>query len=358
MVKKETVKDYLLFISFSFLLIVLNGCMSIQRDVLYTTDNSSSEKSLQEIERNIVFQYFSNENAGILKIKNDLDKLLLSPSSDDSYLSRVNALYADMYLLKRDRLNARRYLENAKKYNSNDEYVRLVNSRLIPNLENKKQYLENIVKKNNRLYRLRAELGSVYFNLKDYKKALAAFDSSLAFLPIEYNELYKNQRNYSLRFYATEEDLKSSSEKIIKKEKISLMDMTILTQDNTHSLDFITGTAEWSPILLAERLKHAGWYNPDSNLQDAALRRDAALFLWHLISAGDTKTLTKYSRFYENKDKLPIPDVELDGLYFDSILGTVEEDVIPLVDGKNFNPLEIFSGLDFYNWLLKADALR
>lgn len=341
-----------------FLTIILTGCMSIQRDVLYSIDGSGSEKSLQEIERNIVIQYLANDSGAILQIKNDLDKLLSQPSSDSAYLSVLNALYADLHLLKRDRINARKYLEIARKYDSADEYVSLVHARLIPNLQNKKQYLEDHIKKNNRLYRLRAELGSVYFQLKDYKKSLAAFDSSLEFLPAAYKELYKNQREHSLRFYAAGDNLKPSSEKIIKKENITLLEMTILAQDNTAALDFITGTAEWSPIVLAQRLKNAGWYNADADFQDRALRRDAALFLWYLISGGNTKALTKYSRFYENKQKLPIPDVELDGLYFDSILGTVEEDIIPLSGGRNFNPEGTFTGLDFYKWLLKADSLR
>lgn len=48
----------------------------------------------------------------------------------------------------------------------------------------------------------------------------------------------------------------------------------------------------------------------------------------------------------------------MDGVYFDAIVGSVEEDVVPLADGKNFAPEAPVSGLEFYRWLLKADAVR
>ena len=51
-------------------------------------------------------------------------------------------------------------------------------------------------------------------------------------------------------------------------------------------------------------------------------------------------------------------DVELEGVYFDSILGVIDEDIIPLIDGKRFNPDGAVSGFDFYSWLKKTAAIR
>ena len=93
-------------------------------------------------------------------------------------------------------------------------------------------------------------------------------------------------------------------------------------------------------------------------LKDFASKKDAALFLWRLIAGNDETLLTKYTRYYTNKRKLPIPDVMLDSVYFDAIVGTVEEDVIPLADGKRFEPDNPVNGMEFYRWLLKADELR
>ena len=93
-------------------------------------------------------------------------------------------------------------------------------------------------------------------------------------------------------------------------------------------------------------------------MKDLASKKDAALFLWHLIVGNDETRLKRYTRYYTSKRRLPIPDVMMDGVYFDAIVGTVEEDVVPLTDGKNFEPDKPVSGMEFYRWLLKADALR
>ena len=135
--------------------------------------------------------------------------------------------------------------------------------------------------------------------------------------------------------------------------------MAALTQDSTNALDFITGTVEWKPPLLADYLQKNGWYHPERDvLKDFASKKDAALFLWHLIVGNNETRLKKYTRYYTSKRRLPIPDVMMDGIYFDAIVGTVEEDVMPLADGKNFEPDKPVSGMEFYRWLLKADALR
>jgi len=175
-------------------------------------------------------------------------------------------------------------------------------------------------------------------------------------LPAEYQRLYSGQREQSLQLYTLDgASIRKSSEKILQTPQLSLVEMAALTQDSTDALDFITGTAEWKPPLLAEYLQKDGWYNPEYDvLKGLASKKDAALFLWHLIVGNDKTRLKKYTRYYTNKRRLPIPDVMIDGVYFDAIVGTVEEDIVPLTDGTNFEPDKPVSGMEFYRWLLKA----
>ena len=286
--------------------------------------------------------------------------MLREPSTDSSYLARLYALSADVYLLQRQPIEARKRLTSAKQQNEYDEYVQLVSARLISDQEKRKAYLEERLIQNPAYYRLKAELGGVYFAVRDYRNALAAFDASLSFLPAEYQRLYSGQREQSLQLYTLDgASIRESSEKILQTPQLSLVEMAALTQDSTDALDFITGTAEWKPPLLAEYLQKDGWYNPEYDvLKGLASKKDAALFLWHLIVGNDKTRLKKYTRYYTNKRRLPIPDVMIDGVYFDAIVGTVEEDIVPLTDGKNFEPDKPVSGMEFYCWLLKADALR
>ncbi|UTC78319.1 hypothetical protein E4O04_10015 [Treponema sp. OMZ 799] len=337
------------------------SCSTMQKDSIYSTTSSQDNiRNIENIEVNIVRQYRENNQEKILQIKQDLNSLLAVPSSDRSYLALVYALYSDYFLLVRDRSSAKRMLKTAESYNPHEEYVHLVKSRLTEGLEDKRDYLISMIKLNPRAYRLQSELGFVYYLLEDYTRALVAFDASLDFLHEEYGLLYGEKREYCRKFYRVDSDLKNSTAQILTKTKISLIDMTTLTQDNTHALDAITGTAFWRPAMLADRLKAAGWYDDSVNLsKGTATRKDAALFLWHLLIGNDNEALTQYSRQYVYSGKSsPIQDVAIDGVFFDAIIGTVEEDVIPLVDGRLFLPEGEVSGLDFYEWLKKADALR
>ena len=342
-----------------FCAVSVTACASVQTDILYSGEAvHMHEKTLDDLETGIVLQRAQRNSAQLEQIRTNIEGLLKEPSTDSAYFARLYALYADVYLLQGQSSAAREQLTKAKRYNEYDEYVQLITARLIPEPEKRKSYLEDRTTQTPEYYRLKAELGGFYFDVKDYRNALAAFDSSLAFLPDAYRQLYGKQREQSFQLY-TVGDVRESSEKILRTSPISLLEMTVLTQDSTHALDFITGTAEWKPPLLAEHLQKNGWYNPEKNVRkDSASKKDAALFLWHLIVGDNEKRLTKYTRYYTNKRRLPMPDVKLDGIYFDAIVGTVEEDVIPLADGKHFEPDNPVSGMEFYRWLLKADALR
>ncbi len=344
---------------FWFLLCVLSSCSTIQKDLIYTSSAKTDNiRAAEEIEKALVKQGGLGDRAELEKIKKDLDALLSSPSSDSGYLAFVYALYGDYYLLKKDKSAARKMLKIAEKNNPYEEYVELLVSRLMPP-EDAITYLSKKIEANPSFYRLQAELGALHYLTENYTEALVAFDGSLEFLPEEYGARYGTLRDYCSKFHTIDKGIKKTTAQIVKQDKILLIDMAVLTQDNTHALDFITGTSQWKPKMLADRLKAAGWYAADLIVQEEyAKRKDAALFLWRLIAGNDSRMLSKYSLKYANRNKLPLADVTMDGVYFDSVLGTVEEDIIPLVGGKMFDPDGSVSGLEFYNWLKKADALR
>ena len=337
------------------------ACASVQTDIRYSGDAGAiREKTLETLESAVVSQRIRYRSEQLKQIQTDIEASLREPSTDSSYLARLYALSADVYLLQQQSSEARKRLTIAKQQNEYDEYVQLVSARLIAEPEKRKAYLEERLIQNPAYYRLQAELGGLYFAAKDYRNALAAFDASLSFLPEEYQQLYGKQREQSLQLYTIDSDsIGKSSEKILQASALSLVDMAALTQDATNALDFITGTAEWKPPMLADYLQKNGWYHPERDvLKDFTSKKDAALFLWRMIVGNDEARLKKYTRYYTNKRRLPIPDVMMDGIYFDAIVGTVEEDVMPLTDGKNFEPDKAVNGMEFYRWLLKADALR
>ena len=336
------------------------SCASVQTDIQYSGNESAiKEQALADIEAALVMQRGAPNTERLGHIRAEINALLQAPSTDSSYLARLYALAADTALLLRQPSEARTQLALAKRYSEYDEYVQLVTARLIAEPEKQLAYLEERITQEPAAYRLKAEAGSLFFAAKDYRNALAAFDASLSFLPDAYQQYYRPQREQCVQLYTVDSaSVTESSEKILQANPISLVEMAALTQDSTNALDFITGTAVWRPPLLAKTLQQAGWYHPDRDvLKDSASKKDAALFLWRLIIGSDEQRLTQYTRYYTNKRRLPIPDVLMDGIYFDAIVGSVEEDVVPLADGKHFEPDTPVSGLEFYRWLLKADAI-
>lgn len=337
------------------------SCASVQTDIQYSGNESAiKEQALADIEAALVMQRGAPNTERLGHIRVEINALLQAPSTDSSYLARLYALAADTALLLRQPSEARTQLALAKRYSEYDEYVQLVTARLIAEPEKRLAYLEERITQESAAYRLKAEAGSLFFAAKDYRNALAAFDASLSFLPDAYQQYYRPQREQCVQLYTVDSaSVTESSEKILQANPISLVEMAALTQDSTNALDFITGTAVWRPPLLAKTLQQAGWYHPDRDvLKDSASKKDAALFLWRLIIGSDEQRLTQYTRYYTNKRRLPIPDALMDGIYFDAIVGSVEEDVVPLADGKHFEPDTPVSGLEFYRWLLKADAIR
>ena len=337
------------------------SCASVQTDIQYSGNESAiKEQALADIEAALVMQRGAPNTERLGHIRAEINALLQAPSTDSSYLARLYAFTADAALLLRQPSEARTQLALAKRYSEYDEYVQLVTARLIAEPEKRLAYLEERITQEPAAYRLKAEAGSLFFAAKDYRNALAAFDASLSFLPDAYQQYYRPQREQCVQLYTVDSaSVTESSEKILQANPISLVEMAALTQDSTNALDFITGTTVWRPPLLAKTLQQAGWYHPDRDvLKDSASKKDAALFLWRLIIGSDEQRLTQYTRYYTNKRRLPIPDVLMDGIYFDAIVGSVEEDVVPLADGKHFEPDTPVSGLEFYRWLLKADAIR
>ncbi len=95
-------------------LMVFVSCSTIQKDSIYSTTLSQDNiRNIEHIEINIVRQYRENNQEKIEEIKKDLNALLASPSSDRSYLAFVYALYADYFLLNRDKVSAKKMLKTA-----------------------------------------------------------------------------------------------------------------------------------------------------------------------------------------------------------------------------------------------------
>lgn len=347
------------FVIFLFAIITFTSCATLKDDVFVASDLPERVKpQLKDIELKLVEQSILHNDAEIQKIYFDLNTLLKIPSSDEKYLARINALMADYYILAGNKVQAKNFVEKSLKQNRLDEYAILVNTKCMK--ENEAiEYANAIFERFPSYFRVAVYLGHLYFNVQDYKAALVCFDASLPFLDKVYSELYGSQRTISYNKYLVGDDISESTIEILDKDKILLIDMTTITNENTDALNIITGNSKWKTSMLADRLKAAGWYRPDANLKEEyARRKDVAIFLWHLICRGESSRLSFYSNRYKNRKRSPIIDVPIGSEYFDASLAMIENDIMPLVNGRYFDGETTISGADFYKYLKKADERR
>lgn len=347
------------FFLLSIISLMIGTCATMRDDVFISSDLAETVKpELGKIEQELLKQVSAYDKTEMEILYKKLDKLFSTPSSDEKYLARVKALMADYYIVNGNKRRARSFANEALKHNKLDEYAILVNAKCMKESE-AVEYANTIFERFPHYYRLGAYLAHLYFKQKDYTSAIVAFDASLPFLDKAYLALYEEERAISYKRHSIATETEESSKAILAKEKILLIDMTKLTDENTDVLNVITGNSKWKSSRLADRLKSAGWYVANAMLEtDYVKRSDAAIFLWHLICMSNESRLSSYSNKYKNRSRSPILDVAIGSEYFDASLAMVEKDIIPLIDGRYFSPESFVSGLDFYTYLKKAEDLR
>ena len=85
------------------------SCASVQTDIRYSGGvGSAREKTLAMLESAIVSQRIQYSSEQVKRIQTDIEALLREPSTDSSYLARLYALSAAVYLLQRQPNEARK----------------------------------------------------------------------------------------------------------------------------------------------------------------------------------------------------------------------------------------------------------
>lgn len=341
----------------------LSSCATIQRDVLYdapgAADAQASATELRAIELDLVRSRAVPGSVDVAAERRRLAELLAVPSSDAMRQARILALSAEAALQAGERQTAARRLDESRAAYGGDEIASIVASRLAKTPDERLAILQKAIAVADEAYRIKAELGSVLLAAGKPREALAAFDAALPFLDEAYTTLYGEQRQKAWALRDSGPTLDSGISVYMTRSPIPLVGMAAVAQAESNALDRITGGASWAPGVLFERLRAAGWYvNTGAQPGAAATRKDAALFLWMLMARGDRRMAIRYTERYAAKATSPVPDVPYDSPYFDAVLGVVEEGIMTLVDGRNFDPDIPVTGLDFYGWLLAAAAWR
>jgi len=336
-------------------LLALSSCATIQRDVLYDAPAGEQPAELAEMETELALLRAKPDAAALQSLRDRLDKLAAAPSSDTARSARLLSLSAEAALQAGEKSAAAKLLERSQAAYGGDELAAVVSSRLAQTPEARLAVLERAAPLADDGARIRAELGSAMLALGRYREALAAFDAALPRLGPEYGRLYGEDRERAYALRDSESAPSAGAASSLTKNTITMLGMTTVAQSETNALDRVTGGAPWAPGVLFDRLKASGWYaDAGAEARAPASRKDAALFLWAMMARGDVRVSSRYTTRYASRGQSPVPDVPYGSPYFDAVLGVVEEGVMSLVDGRNFDPDAPATGLDFYGWLLLA----
>lgn len=331
------------------------SCSSIQSDVRYDAPQGTTPDELLTIERSLVSQRIEPDMAALSQTRTRLASLLANPGSDPVFQARVLALQADAALLAGEAGLAARTADKALSIYLGEELAALVQARLAKSTTEARAILEKAMGVADSGYRLTAQLGSILAGEGKFREAVASFDASLPFLPPEYSRLYSEERDRAWAMRDMDSAPSQSSVRYLEQKELPFIGMVVLAASETNALDWLTGGAPWDSGALFERLKASGWFaDPGAKANTLTTRKDAALFLWSLMARTDARMKARYTERYAAKRNSPILDLPYASPFFDGVLGSVEEGIMELVDGRNFFPDSSVSGLDFWSWLSAA----
>ena len=348
------------------------SCTSTLQEDIFDSSESSSQilNELADYEESFI-KYDADFFTGSKPSSSELSdfhtsiELKLSQSREPGLLSQLNALDGLVYLMENKTKKAQESYNEAKKQQQNNTYIQLLASRLQKNTEESLNYLEQAIKIDSENESLILEKGKLLYNLSEYDKAIASIDQALMISDSknkpQFREYYSNFRSQAGQLYNSQISSTKSSRDLNLSANLTKDSMLILTSENSSLLKDFTAGSKMSTSELTKKLTAYGAFSSaldsdnsnhsaDQILKASAITRImAARFLWNLYVEKKSKPELKnrYSTRYNKLGKSPITDVEVSDPDFDAVMGSVENEIMELPDGKSFYPQNLLSNLDF-----------
>jgi len=217
---------------------------------------------------------------------------------------------------------------------------------------------------------LQIERGVSLADVSRFAESAGAFDAAFSSgINKVYKENYVNMRNRAWELRNTSG--MSVGTMNMMQERITWSDCINIARNETQLLRFISGGRDIGETEFFNRLVDRAFIpytqdigisewpkiKPDKN--EFVTRAGAAWFIWHLYAEmrADKSLLSRYSSRYATgaNPRSPIADVPPLSPFFDSILGSVETELLSLMDGRNFRPAQPIRGSEMLSVLKKID---
>ncbi len=366
----------LLCLSVLFLSIFIS-CQTMQSDIMTSTSSEISSAAVSELETAIVSLDTNASADSIRFLRQRVRELERDNVQDSHYKAQLAAWSGRLYLIEGNTNEAKKALENSERLFPGNIQSLVLSARLESDPEKRLNHINEALNAEPASGELSIEKARALFDLKRYSESAAAFDTAFnqfnqhrADAAALYEEVYQPFRTQAWDLRNVSSDTSETSAVIIQKTVITWADVINLTSRETTLLNFLTAGRTWQVNDLFSRLVDQGfiprtqdasiveWPNLKAAPSDTVFRSGAAWFLWHLYAEyrADARLLTRFSARWNARLESPILDISVSSPFFDSILGSVEQEFMSLPDGLNFNPEETVSGTAFYTMLNRVSG--
>lgn len=208
---------------------------------------------------------------------------------------------------------------------------------------------------------IKIEMALVNFKKNSFISSVALFDEAFLSLDSSYRDAYSDIRNLAWNACQSTLDVVSP---LVKHKKLNVGQMLVLVDESSDILMTVTNGKKMSSGELYKKVCAAGLLDcatvkqdPKSLVKekDTVTKYIAARFLWNVWNKKRNSTnFRKYSeRYLKAGIDSPVPDVSINNQDFDAVLGCVENELINLSDGRNFEGNAIVSGSDMAGYIKK-----
>ena len=361
---------------------ILTSCASLQEDIFVSsTQKFQFYQSIQNFEEeyaSIDANYwltgmYSEQDVNNLII--EINQYSQEKHTEPAIKARLCAVEGLLYQISSKTAKAKTFYSTARKAQAGDSYVQLLGVMLEKDDEARLNKIEQNLKIDEKNAVLLLGKAKLLYRMKKYNEAAATIGN--AFVIFEQNEnkyiieTYSEFKTQIWEMYTINKDSQNKIDAATLQGKLTLNSMIEFTESNSSLLTFITGGRKMKTSDIIKKLEAYGYLSSSYDTSNTAKSSSditkasnlnrilCARFIWNLFvnKKGNDSLRTKYSsRFLRLSNPVsPIPDVPLNHKDFDAVLGTVENEIMDLPDGKNFKPEQDVSSLDFIKWIQAAE---
>lgn len=346
-------------------LFLMASCSSLQRDISISAEDTEKGEQIIALEKRLISfdcAYILNngklpegKSKELAVLKKDIDSELSQSHLDKVVVCRLLALKGRALILDGKNGEAAKIAVQAEKKFNNDVQLMILKRRL------------NIIEDTD-LFKDKFDSDTVmiedaieHFSEGEFDVASGLFDQVFVNPDSMYKSAYQPLREKAWKLRNIETGEKAQA--IWAANEMSVLQMMECAQNQAGLLEFYTAGAKmdskklYQTLIKAGLMESASKTQTDENVQKKngisentkATRILAARFLWNLYSTRNSILKTKYSDKYRSREnaRSPVADVTLENEDFDAVIGTVENEIMSLTDGKNFSPEKSISATDF-----------